>query len=239
MYTYSLWNIAIRIILALMKNASDLRIPFTWEDRHPVLLDRCLYIPSHYTKHEEWKIIPWEDPSVFGNKKPVVIEYCSGNGEWICSRAKMEPHLNWVAVEKRFDRSRKIWARLHREKIENLFVVCAEAFVFTKFYVPKRSVAKVFVNFPDPWPKLRHAKHRLIQGEFLQEMESVLMETSQVNFTTDDQVYADQMLEVVSLRPSWKFLEGVEDSSFGRSFFFDLWKSRGREIKYLHFEVGV
>jgi tRNA (guanine-N7-)-methyltransferase len=225
-----------------MKKASELRIPFTWENRHPVLLDRCLYIPGYYEKHEDWKILPWEDPSLFGNNSPVVIEYCSGNGQWIAEQAKNGPHLNWVAVEKRFDRARKIWALLHREKLSNLIVVCAEAVAFTRYYVPKGSVSKIFVNFPDPWPKLRHAKHRLIREEFLKEVEKILVPSGRAFFTTDDKTYVGQMLEEVFRQPLWKSevsapYFAMDVSNFGDSYFSTLWKKKGRNVYHLSFEV--
>lgn len=223
-----------------MKTAADLRIPFTWKDRHSVLLDRCLYIPGFYSRHEEWKKIPWEDPSLFGNTHPVAIEYCSGNGQWICERAKQFPHINWVAVEKRFDRARKIWARLHRENLQNLFVVCGEAMIFTKYYAGLAS--EIFVNFPDPWPKPRHAKHRLIRHEFIDEVQKILLPGAKAYFTTDDRAYIDQMLEVLLANPRWKpqdpppyYIDHLEN--FGASYFHDLWKNKGRSIYQLRFEV--
>ena len=223
-----------------MKQASDLRIPFTWENRHPILLDRYLYIPGCFERHEEWNRIPWED--LFGNQHPMVVEYCSGNGQWICDLAKNNPNRNWIAVEKRFDRSRKIWLRLHRENISNLIVVCGEAVTFTRHYLPPKSVAEIFVNFPDPWPKLRHAKHRLIRKEFIELVETVLESQGKATFTTDDRPYVDQMLEVVFSHPRWKpsYPEPyftTEIPNFGSSYFCDLWKKKGRTIHHLQFEV--
>lgn len=244
MYINSLWNYAITIIMVRMKKSSDLRIPFTWENRYPVFLERCLYIPGHYSGHEEWKILPWNDPTLFGNDHPVVIEYCSGNGQWICAQAKEHPEQNFVAVEIRFDRARKIWALLHREKIPNLIVICADAVTFTRHYVPFSSVSKIFVNFPDPWPKLRHAKHRLIRSEFLGVLENVLKNGGEAFFNTDDRPYVDQMLEVVSAHPKWQsavpspyFL--IDLPGFGNSYFCDLWRRKGRQIYHLHFKVSL
>lgn len=227
-----------------MKHPADLRIPFVWKDRHTVLLDRFLYIPGYYQQHNEWKILPWKDPAMFGNDHPVVIEYCSGNGQWICDRAKNNPHLNWVAVEKRFDRSRKIWVRLHREKLANLIIVCGEAIAYTKHYVPPCSVSEIYVNFPDPWPKLRHAKHRLICTEFLEQIEKIITPKGKAIFTTDDRSYVDQMLEVVSGQVYWKPLSPspyftTEWPDFGSSYFCDLWKGKGRCIHHLPFEVNL
>src|SRR4051812_938783 len=138
-----------------MKTASDLRIPFTWSERHTVFLDKCLYIPSFYEGHSEWRPLLWEDPELFGNQQPVIVEYCSGNGQWIAERAKQNPHINWVAVEKRFDRASQIWAKMKRENISNIFVVCGDGAIFTRYYAPAKSVSEIYINFPDPWPKLR------------------------------------------------------------------------------------
>jgi tRNA (guanine-N7-)-methyltransferase len=98
------------------------------------------------------------------------------------------------------------------------------------------------VNFPDPWPKLRHAKHRLIRAEFLEEIEKILIPGGKAYFTTDDRPYVDQMLEVVLGRLPWKstipsphFKTDVPD--FGGSYFCDLWKRKGRSIYHLQFEV--
>lgn len=226
-----------------MKTSADLRIPFVWEDRYPVLLEKCLYIPGFFEGHGSWKRIAWSDPRIFGNENQIVIEYCSGNGQWICDRALKNPHQNFVAVEKRFDRARKIWARLHRENIPNLFVVCGEAVTFTQYYVPENSVSEIFVNFPDPWPKLRHAKHRLIREEFTKAIETILIPKGRAIFTTDDKPYADQMLEVL-LKTNWKslcpdpfFVTDLPD--FGSSYFCDLWKKKGRTIYHLLFEVAL
>src|SRR5579872_3724980 len=82
-----------------MKTAKDLRIPFTWAERRPILLDRFFYLPKSYDGHERWGVFDWADPQVFGNQQPVIIEYCSGNGQWIGERAKQNPTVNWVAVE--------------------------------------------------------------------------------------------------------------------------------------------
>jgi tRNA (guanine-N7-)-methyltransferase len=226
-----------------MKKASELRIPFTWAERHPVLLERCLYIPGHYDKHDRWERVAWSDPRLFGNDQPVVIEYCSGNGEWISRRAKQNPHLNWVAVEKRFDRSRKIWARQQRESIANLFVICGDAVDFTRHYIPLQSVSEIFVNFPDPWPKRRHAEHRLIRKAFLDEVEKVMIPSGKAILVTDDLPYATQMLDAAAHQSRWRPLfpaphYATEWPDYGTSFFCDLWREKGREIYFLHYEVA-
>ena len=125
-----------------MKTAKDLNLPFSYEDRRPVLLDRFFYVPSRYEYSQE--SLPF-----FEKEQPVAIEYCSGNGQWIAEKAKTSPHINWIAVEKKFKRARKIWAKLQKENLSNLVVACSEAFVFTRYYAPK--TAEIFINFPSPF----------------------------------------------------------------------------------------
>ncbi len=224
-----------------MKTAKDLRIPFTWEDRRPVLLDRFFYIPKSYDKHDSWGKFNWNDPQIFGNDNPVYIEYCSGNGQWIGERAKQTKEINWVAVEKRFDRARKIWLKLHRESIPNLYVVCGDALSFTRYYCGASSVSEIFVNFPDPWPKLRHAKHRLVRAEFLEEVKRIVHVGGKGTFVTDDPPYAKLMLEEIRRVAAWKPLLPephftTEWGDYGRSFFANLWKEKGRTIHYILYE---
>jgi tRNA (guanine-N7-)-methyltransferase len=212
-----------------VKTAKDLIIPFAWSERRPILLDRFFYVPPSY---------PWvvETIPFFSQEQPIFIEYCSGNGQWIGERAKQNPHINWLAVEKRFDRARMIWLKSHREKLENLVTVCSEGAVFTRYYAPK--VKEIFINFPDPWPKLRHAKHRLIQAPFLQEVRNILQTDGRITCVTDDQKYAAQMvLEFEKCPSDWKLIfQGNEWPDYGRSFFNDLWLQKGRTIHYLAYE---
>jgi len=224
-----------------MKTANDLRIPFVWEERRPVLLERFLYVPNHYDRHDAWTLVSWDDPAVFGNNQKVALEFCSGNGQWICERAKQNPLLNWVAVDIRFDRSKKTWARMQRENLPNLYIMCGDANQLVRYYIPKGSVSELFVNFPDPWPKLRHAKHRLIQTPFLVEMANISRGDALATFVTDDANLAAQMLRELNDCPIWRprlppphYTLDRED--YGASYFSDLWKKKGRNIYFIPYE---
>jgi tRNA (guanine-N7-)-methyltransferase len=211
-----------------VKTAKDLIIPFTWEKRHPILLDRFFYVPGKFEHCQK-------NFSFFEKEQPIMIEYCSGNGQWIGERAKQNPHLNWIAVEKKFERARTIWLKMHRENIPNLFPVCAEGLTFTKFYAPKAQ--EIFINFPDPWPKLRHGKHRIVRKEFVDELYKILEPGGKATCVTDDENYARQMRREFEKAGQWKLLFDVTElPDYGRSFFNDLWQRAGKTIYYLNFE---
>lgn len=218
----------------------DLKFPFSWQQRHPLISDRVFYVPHYYNRHQESKGIFWEEAEVFGNNHDVYMEYCSGNGAWIVDKALQFPERNWVAVEKRFDRVCKIWSKIKNLGLQNLFVVCGEAYTFTRFYVKEDSVKGAFVNFPDPWPKDRHAKHRLFQELFVLEMSRVLQREGEAIFVTDDETYSLQMIDEMTKSGAWEpaFQEPyyvTEWPEYGSSYFDQLWREKGRVIRYLQF----
>lgn len=228
------------MMIPLMK-PKDLKCPFTWEMRRPLLDGRVLFVPQYFDRHAEWIFPGWEDPSLFGNKRGVSIEYCAGNGAWILEKALRNPLQNWVAVEKKFERVRKIWSKIQNHRLENLLVVCGEALTFTTFYIPANSVDEIYVNFPDPWPKQKHAKNRLLQSPFVQEIARIVKKEGTATLVTDDPTYSEQMAKVMLQTPAWK---GVFPPPFyitdwldyGHSYFDALWREKGRTIRYLQFK---
>jgi tRNA (guanine-N7-)-methyltransferase len=223
--------------------ASDLKHPLPWEERRPVLQGRVLFVPKYFEKHHEWQFAGFDDPTWFGNQNKVCVEYCSGNGTWIIDKALANPDVNWIAVEKKFERVRKIWVKAEKRALPNLIVICGAAETFTRFYLPKSSVDEVYINFPDPWPKLKHAKHRLIQAPFVQELARIVKNEGKVTLVTDDPPYCKQMIKTFQT-PSWSsFFEepyyAHEWSAYGTSYFDQLWRGKGRAIHYMHFVRGV
>ncbi len=220
--------------------ATDLKYPFTWEERHPVLHERVLFVPRHYENHDVWPFPRWDSPSLFGKTGPVFVEYCSGNGEWILEKARVEPHLFWVAVEKRFDRVRKIWLKMQKQKLTNLLVVCGDALTFTKHYLPPCSIEGIYVNFPDPWPKPRHARNRIFQEPFIKEISRVVKKGGGATLVTDDPPYSLQMIEQMQIGDLWRSsFEApyfkTDWPSYGSSFFDALWRKKGKVIHYHQF----
>lgn len=221
-----------------------LKSPFTWEMRHVLIQDRVWYVPEYCDKYHEFVFPSWQDPMLFGNANQVKVEYCSGNGAWIAAKAKENPDINWVAVEKRFARAAQIWSKIKKMNLNNLIVVCGEAATVTSHYFPSESISEVFINFPDPWPKARHAKHRLIQPTFIQEIWRVLHKTSPWTFVTDDPEYSRLLLEEMSGFEGFKSrypdpCYSTEYPGYGTSFFEELWREKGKVIRYHQFTKDI
>ncbi len=216
----------------------DLKLPFQWGEQFITIQDKVFFTFEPFDKKgSDFDFPGWGHPEVFGNDKPVKIEYCSGNGKWIAERALADPDGNWVAVEKKAARLRKVWAKMKNLGLPNLFSICGEALEATKRFLPGATVDEVYINFPDPWPKKKHAKYRLIQTPFACELARILKEGGTVSLVTDDEAYSEQMIDVFSSHPCFEscyeapFYRGKREG-YGSSYFEDLWRGKGKPIRY-------
>src|SRR2546421_9141520 len=104
---------------------------------------------------------------LFGNDHPVEIEIGIGKGTFITEQAKARPETNFLGIEW----ARWFWRyssdRLRRNQCHNARTVRAEANYFLNEFVPAGSISVLHIYFPDPWPKKRHHKRRLIQEKFM------------------------------------------------------------------------
>ncbi len=219
---------------------NDLKNKYLWDDRRPFIQDNVLMIPHHYSLHDKFDMPHLHSNEIFGNDNPVYIEFCSGNGEWVIEMAKSNPSINWIAVECKFKRVSKIWSKMKNNGLDNLFIVYGKAEEFCKYYTSKQSIENLFINFPDPWFKKKHAKHRLIQQSFVEQLATICNPGGCILIVTDNSPYRDQIIDEMRLHNSW---ENVFDDPFykkeyenyGSSFFHKLWISLGRDIHYMKF----
>jgi len=216
----------------------DLKSIFTWATRAPLLKDKILYVPEYYFDHHKFTMPSWE--AIFDNTQGVSIEYCSGNGDWVVDKARAYPEKNWVAIERQFERVRKIFSKRANYGVNNLLIVCGEALTFTRYYLPEASVEEVYINFPDPWPKHRHAKHRLIQKAFIEQLARVLVPEGKMTCVTDDESYCKAVVELMLSHTEWQHLSPepyfrTDVEGYGYSFFEALWKNLGKPIFHIEF----
>jgi tRNA (guanine-N7-)-methyltransferase len=190
--------------------------------RHPGLL----ILPAQVAVEEAW-CLPEQEA------KKVAIEYCSGNGEWVINRVKEDPSCLWIAVEKRFDRAKKIWKKKQQEQLDNLYLIYGEAKTATRAFIKPHAVDEIYINFPDPWPKRRHDKNRLIKEDFLKELHRILKEKGRITFVSDDLNYIQETKRVFLEYSA--FEEEIIPFEYGTSFFCRLWQEKGRTIYHLHF----
>lgn len=130
---------------------------------------------------------------LFGNHHPVEMEIGMGKGTFITEQARSRPEVNFFGIEW----ARWYWRyasdRLRRNGCLNSRTVRAEAGYFLGEFVADASLAVLHIYFPDPWPKARHHKRRLIQEPFVRQAERVLAGGGRLQIVTDHENYFEQI----------------------------------------------
>jgi tRNA (guanine-N7-)-methyltransferase len=141
--------------------------------------------------------------AMFDNAQPVEIEIGCGRGMFIIKRALENPAINFLGVEKSARFFRMLKERVVKSGAHNIRIMRTEAAYLMKKFVPANSVQAVHVYFPDPWPKKRHRKRRLVNGSFFESVARVLLPGGLLFFATDFQDYFD---EIIAMAPSCRTL---------------------------------
>ena len=104
---------------------------------------------------------------IFGKAQSLEVEIGAGDGSFLVAYAKAHPELNLIGLERLLGRLRKIDRKARRAGLENVRLLRLEAAYFVQYMLPRASVRAFHIYFPDPWPKRRHWKNRLINDAFV------------------------------------------------------------------------
>ena len=163
---------------------------------------------SIYIIHEpETRKGKWN--TVFQNDNPIHIEIGMGKGKFLTTMAQQNPDINYIGIEKYA--SVLIRAVEKRSKLEcaNLTFLLLDAAEITNVF-EQNEVARIYLNFSDPWPKDRHARRRLTSTEFFGRYDRILQKEGIVAFKTDNEQLFDFSLEQVT-QAGWCLMEVTRD----------------------------
>lgn len=130
----------------------------------------------------------------FHNDHPIHIEVGMGKGKFILEMAKRNPSINYIGIEKYSSVLVRALDKRQELAVDNLLFLRMDAEDIDKYFAPGE-VAKIYLNFSDPWPKDRHAKRRLTSIQFLQRYERILTKNGLLQFKTDNRPLFDFSLE--------------------------------------------
>ncbi|MFI1505283.1 tRNA (guanosine(46)-N7)-methyltransferase TrmB [Streptomyces sp. NPDC020597] len=136
--------------------------------------------------------------------RPVVLEIGFGMGEATAQMAAADPGTGILAVDVHTPGQGNLLGLADRNALTNVRVANGDAIILLREMLPADSLAGLRVYFPDPWPKKRHHKRRLIQPEFLDLAATRLKPGALVHCATDWEPYAEQMLEVLTAHPDFE-----------------------------------
>lgn len=135
---------------------------------------------------------------VFQNNAPTILEIGSGMGGATVDIAKNQPDKNFIAIEVHSPGVGSLLNLIHQHGLKNLRVIQHDAVEVLEQMIAKESLSGVHIFFPDPWPKKRHHKRRIIQPPFVAKIAEKLQKNAYLHLATDWEAYAQHMLEVCS-----------------------------------------
>ena len=161
-------------------------------------------------KNETEKKGQWN--KVFGNDNPIHIEIGMGKGQFLLTLAKQNPNINYIGIERYSSVLLRALEKFDTEEfmeLQNIRFICMDAFELPEVF-SLGEVAKIYLNFSDPWPKSRHANRRLTSTRFFGQYDKVLAQNGVVEFKTDNRPLFEFSLEQVE-EAGWRLLAHTYD----------------------------
>lgn len=141
---------------------------------------------------------------LFASRQPLEVELGSGDGSFLAHHAALHPERNFIGIERLLGRLRKLERKGRRLNLSNLRLMRIEAAYFLEWLLPPQSVQALHIYFPDPWPKRKHQRHRLINERFPMLAGQVLAAEGIVYLRTDDADYFSRMKKVFAACPNFQ-----------------------------------
>jgi tRNA (guanine-N7-)-methyltransferase len=135
---------------------------------------------------------------IFGNDHPVELEIGSGKGTFLVAIAEARPEHNYIGIEWAKQYAEFAADRLRRHNLSNTRMVYGDASWWVRCHVPDNALTALHIYFPDPWPKTRHHKRRLIQLPFLKEVHRMLIPGGKLRLVTDHADYFAHMQQTLN-----------------------------------------
>jgi len=148
---------------------------------------------------------------IFGRVAPLTIEIGFGDGRSLLSMAQENPQHDFIGIEVYRTGIAKLCAGIKNNKLSNLRIFCADALEVLTNCIPDSSVQQVQLFFPDPWPKARHHKRRIVQPEFVELIWRKMVDGGLFHMATDWENYAQHMLEIMEQQSNWQNTAGKQN----------------------------
>ncbi len=171
---------------------------------------------------------------LFGNRHRVVLEVGSGKGRFLISGATEQPDVNFIGIEKSLHYHRVIRDRVMKRGLRNIRLINHDAFLVLRDMLADASIDEIHVYFPDPWPRKREQKRRIIRAEVLTEIRRALAPDGRGILVTDHRDYFEDAAPVVEqFFRSERRVPGIDDPP--RTNYEAKYRQEGREIFEVRF----
>jgi tRNA (guanine-N7-)-methyltransferase len=184
------------------------------DDNARVPISRTEYLPPDYFQ-------PLDIAQLFPSTAPLEVDLGCGDGSFLVAMALQHPERNYLGTERLFARARNTCRKAERSAATNLRLLRVESAYVVKHLLGPGTVSRIYILFPDPWPKRRHWPRRLIQPDFLKAAATALTPAGELCIKTDDADYFDFIMRNAAdcdlFKPEpWK--ENVPPTDFERHY---------------------
>ncbi|MCP4757010.1 MAG: tRNA (guanosine(46)-N7)-methyltransferase TrmB [Proteobacteria bacterium] len=173
------------------------------------------------------------------SQRPIIVDLGCGAGNFLRDYALSAPECDFIGFELRFKRLVKGAIKFKKHNVKNVRLVQARAEDIACWFRPD-SLKEIYINFPDPWPKKRHRKHRLLTLPYLATLNKLLIKNGHFIFKTDHSEYFFPVLDLIKQQSLFEIIEYSEDlhnSSYNDrnipSEFEMLFKNKGYPVYYV------
>jgi tRNA (guanine-N7-)-methyltransferase len=178
--------------------------------------------------------------AVFENENRLQLEIGFGNGKFLIEMAARESDCNFVGMDFYHKGIRKVITRINKLQMKNTRIVYGDAREKVSLLFKDESLDRIYINFPDPWPKKRHYKRRLIKPPFVDLVSSKLTSGGEARIATDNEPYALEILEFFEAQAQLKNKLGPgvfrgDRADLPRSKYENNFINKGDKIYYLDF----
>lgn len=174
------------------------------------------------------------------SKPRLILEIGPGRGDFLFHLAKTNTDAMIVGVEIKRKRIDRLIKRVENRNLKNVILFQDDARTALPHNINDSSVDAIYINFPDPWPKSRHEKNRLLNSKFLNECTRILKPQGTLNFSTDVLCYSQEVANSIGELENLKscYPEVIVSSSTDAfpTFFAEKWKSKSRKLYYQKYE---
>jgi tRNA (guanine-N7-)-methyltransferase len=149
---------------------------------------------------------------VFWNDRLVEVDLGSGPGKFLVEAAQKYPDRNFLGIERLLGRVKKTRRRAFRLGLNNLRLLRMEMEYAVTYVLPKESIFRFHLSFPDPWPKRRHHARRVVDCDFLEALWRALVTDGEIRIKTDHEAYFQQIIRAAEESGLWQFPDWTDEN---------------------------
>ncbi|MEM1296690.1 MAG: tRNA (guanosine(46)-N7)-methyltransferase TrmB [Verrucomicrobiota bacterium] len=189
--------------------------------------ERLEFVPRNADYFQESRV-----QDLFDREAPMELDLGCGDGGFLMAMAAEFPDRNFIGVERLLGRVRAVCRKADRRSLENVRVLRLDSAYAVGRLLPKNAFSRVHLLFPDPWPKKKHQKRRIVTPEFVAAIHELLESGGEFLFKTDHEEYFEHARQVILDFEAMESVPWPDDAFYYAETDFERqWKEEGKRIQ--------